>query len=57
MSSTTFTASHVNQDRVEYEFTILQSMDEGLDLWEVVELATEKLKDINHLVLVKSQHN
>jgi len=45
MPSTTVTASHMTQGRVEYEFTIPQSMDEGLDLWEAVDLATEKLKE------------
>jgi len=34
MPSTTVTASHVTQGRVEYESTIPQHMDDGLDLWE-----------------------
>jgi len=34
MPSTLVTASHVTQGRAEYESTILQGMDEGLDLWE-----------------------
>ena len=32
--STTVTTSHVTQGRVEYESTISQGMDKGLDLWE-----------------------
>jgi len=32
--STTVTASHVTQGRAEYESTIPQCTDEGLDLWE-----------------------
>jgi hypothetical protein len=35
MPSTTVTASHVTQGRVEYESTIPRGMDGGLDLWEV----------------------
>ena len=34
MPSTTVTASHVTQGRVEYKSTIPRSTDEGLDLWE-----------------------
>jgi hypothetical protein len=34
--STTVTASHLSQGIVEYESTIPQSTDEGLDLWEAV---------------------
>jgi len=34
MPSATVTASHVTQGRVEYESTIPQSTDDGLDLWE-----------------------
>jgi len=35
--STTVTASHVTQGRVEYESTIPQGTDEGLDLWEATD--------------------
>jgi len=34
--SATVTGSHVTQGRVEYESTIPQVMDEGLDLWEAI---------------------
>jgi hypothetical protein len=34
--STTVTASHMTQGRVEYESTIPQGTDEGLDLWEAL---------------------
>jgi len=36
MPSITVTASHMSQGRVEYEFTIPQGTDEGLDLWEAL---------------------
>jgi hypothetical protein len=32
--TTTVTASHVTQGRAQYESTIPQGTDEGLDLWE-----------------------
>jgi len=34
--STTVHASHVTQGRAEYESTIPQGTDEGLDLWEAI---------------------
>ena len=34
--STTVTASHVTQGRVEYESTIPRGTDEGSDLWEAI---------------------
>jgi len=37
--STTVTASHVTQGRVEYKSTIPQGMDKGLDLWEAGSLS------------------
>ena len=38
---TTVTASHVTQGRADYESTIPQGTDEGLDLWEVQARACE----------------
>ena len=45
--STNVTTSHVTQGRVEYESTIPQGTDEGLDLWEAVSLSWWQQK-INH---------
>jgi len=43
MPSTTVTASHVTQGRVEYESTIPRGRDEVLDLWEAVCVHTVNL--------------
>jgi len=43
--STTVTAYHMTQGRVEYESTIPRGTDEGLDLWEAsIVLVTHLLK-------------
>jgi len=42
--STTVTAFHVIQGRVEYESVIPQGTDEGLDLWEA-NLGTESYEN------------
>ena len=44
MPSTTVTAFHVIQGRVEYESVIPQGTDEGLDLWEA-NLGTESYEN------------
>jgi hypothetical protein len=41
--STTVTASHVTQGRVQYETTIPRGTDEGLDLWDAVYVLSEMI--------------
>jgi hypothetical protein len=43
--STTVTASHVTQGRVEYESTISHGMDEGMDLWEALKMEVAGLSE------------